>query len=91
MKNKKPKFIVVTVLIIVILSVLCIFTPLLDTFTSWIGNAVAPVQTGVTNVVAEIKLIFSKWDDTQKLYIEMRDRNPNCEEHIYKANNNKLS
>ncbi len=98
MKNKKPKFIVVTVLIIVILSVLCIFTPLLDTFTSWIGNAVAPVQTGVTNVVAEIKLIFSKWDDTQKLYIEngnlkkqVDELNKKNKEYItYKQENERL-
>lgn len=67
MKNKKPYIIVIFALVIAIITILCIFTPVMRIVSSWVGSIVTPVQTGINNIVVSTKQVLSKWENTQEL------------------------
>ncbi|MBQ2897349.1 MAG: rod shape-determining protein MreC [Clostridia bacterium] len=85
MYKKKPYKIIIFALLIVIIVALCIFTPVAKILSSWVGNIVTPVQSGIANVVTSTKEVLTKWENTQKLAEENKALKSQIDE--FKKNN----
>lgn len=66
MRKKKPTWIIAIALIVVIV-VLCIFTPVYKVISSWLGNIFTPVQSAITSASAGVESVFAGWGNTKKL------------------------
>lgn len=66
MKNKKPTIIIAIALVVVIV-VLCIFTPVFKIISSWMGNVFTPVQSGIVSLTNGVESVFSGWGNAKKL------------------------
>lgn len=98
MYNKKPIIIVSIIAAVVILIVVCVFTPLLNIISSWIGNVVTPIQSGITGVTNSISRTFQTWANHKNLYAENESlkeeidilKNENRKYLTYKNENERL-
>lgn len=65
---KKKKFTgLLTVVLIIIIALLCFFTPVFKIISSWFGNVLTPVQSGINSATSGIESVFAGWGNTKKL------------------------
>ncbi len=97
MKNKRFT-VFLTVVLTAVIVLLCIFTPIFKIISSWIGNILTPVQTGITSVTASVENVFAGWGNTKKIAEENKQlkaeidklKVSNQEWSAYKKENDRL-
>lgn len=97
MKNKKYTAISAIVLIAVIV-LLCVFTPVFKVISSWTGNILTPIQSGIVSVSKGVESVFSGFANTKKLVEENKQlkaevdklKESNREWSSYKNENERL-
>lgn len=98
MYNKKPHMAIIILPLIIVITIICIFTPFLKVVSSWCGNVITPVQSGITSAVVSVQGVFDGFKNTQKLVQENKALQSkidelikeNKENFLYKTENERL-